>query len=58
MTNEEIFGRQAGTNLLAFEEEVALWKEEMKVLEEKLSRCRGAFLKELEAARRRLQDAC
>lgn len=58
MTNEEIFGRQAGTNLLAFEEEVALWKEEMKVLEEKLSRCREAFLKELEAARRRLQDAC
>lgn len=58
MTNEEIFERQAETNLLAFDEEASMWKEEMKASEEKLSRCREEFLEKLEAARRRLEDVC
>ena len=48
MTDEEIFERQAETNLQAFALDVARWKEELKDSEEKLSRCREDFWKKLE----------
>jgi len=54
MTNEEIFERQAETNLLAFEEEASAWMEEMKVLEEKLSRSRKEFLEGVDEQLNRL----